>query len=267
MTPSPEEPVYRSWRAALEARIRGMERELDSLRGQLAGDPHPRRRRWVALGVLSLAVLAAPLGVIAARRPLNPDKLALVPTFHSAGWTLTVTFPSPARCLGAILEHKGSLERVDCMTRHDNPSLASIGLTFEQATRPLTIIVDYELGLSARRGSLPFDPAEAKTNEVKQVLSMVPQWVEMTDRPGRPRLFFTTLVSYGFGLSEIRYGFDDEPASRHLRFTSRDRPGVNDTDELYCDVPSAARSVTVEVVFADGTTSMRHFPLAPPPEH
>jgi hypothetical protein len=263
VTPSPDDPVYRSRKAALQERIAVLEAELASLRRDLSGlPPNPLRWGWIALA--SAGLLVAVLVGFLTLKVRSIGSLEFIPTFHNGGWTLSIRLPGSAKCKDAMLDrHDGSLERIDCVTRMDGSDLSSVGLTFEQASEPVKLYVDYDMGGRSRRGSIQFDPAEAKTHEVKKTLAMVPQWIGVRDMSGRRLLYFTTLVSYGFGLKEIRYGYDDAPLDRRVRFTVRDRIGVDNDDELFTDVPQDARSVTVEVVFADGTTSKRTFPTTP----
>jgi hypothetical protein len=262
VTASPREDVYRSREHALRTRIRALEEELAALRRDLHGLPEVKKRKLhaVARALMALLVLAAAIAMFVLVERSH-DNVVVVPTFSSAGWTMSVRFPKSARCLGVSVDHPdGSLEHVDCTTSLA-PDLASFGLTFEQAREPVTLDITYDAGGGARRAAVRFDPAEAKTREVSRLITMVPQWVAVEAPTGHRFLYFSTLLSYSFALREIRYGFDDEAPVHRLRFAPRDRPGITDGDEVYISFPDAARTVSVEVVFADGTTSRRSFPL------
>jgi hypothetical protein len=74
-------------------------------------------------------------------------------------------------------------------------------------------------------------------------------------------------VSYKNGLKEIQYSVDSEPLSRRVRFTpdwsGPGAPGIRDDDEIVVEIPMAAKSVDVKLVFLDGSEwPARRFAIA-----
>jgi hypothetical protein len=262
---APDESVYRSRDAVLKDRIRELETELRVLRRERARLPETRGRR-LAYGAVAAAIALGALGF--ALRPRPPEHVELTPMFHNGGWTMSLRFAHPSQCVSVRLDrHDGAPERVGCMSDPHNAESAVVGLTFTQVKGPMTLLVDYEVDGAARSTSVEFDPVSEKVSEVKHVLGMVPQWVEVREMADRRILYFTTLVSYGYALREIRYGLDAEPLDRRVRFTPHAEPGVLEGDELYREYPQGARAVTVQVVFADGTESeIKRFETPPKAE-
>jgi hypothetical protein len=266
--PAPDGPspaaIYRSRQAALRERIASVEADLRVLRAELSGLPEVRARRFqVMVAALTLAALAAVVAVLWMRRP---DAFTFTPMIHNAGWTLTFQFDRPIRCLDVIVEARdGRRDRVDCSTMPSAPQVAQAALTLDQAATS-TLTVEYERGGpggARRRVQTPFDPVTAQIAQVRQTLTIVGQWVEASSRNGRRLLYFSTLLTYGAVIREIRYGFDDGPLDKTVRFAPRTRLGVLDGDELYREIPASIHSTTVQVTFVDGTTMTRTVPTAP----
>jgi hypothetical protein len=258
------EPVYRSREAALRQRIASVEAELRELRAELSGLPEVRlrRARTAVFGIATILVLAAAL-VLLVRRP---DPFTFNPMEHNGGWTLVFTFEAPVECLGVIVEARdGQRERVDCAAMTAAPQVVQAGLTKDQGLKARTITVEYEKGGLYRRKrhvTTAFDPMAAQIAQVKQVLTIVAQWVEAQPHDGRRLLYFTHLLSHAYVLSEIRYGFDDEPTDKTVRFVPRTTMGIIvDGDELYREIAPSVHAVSVVVTFLDGTTMTRRVPV------
>jgi hypothetical protein len=257
---APPQPVYRSREAALRQRIASVEAEIRELRAELGGLPEVRLRRvrW-ALGALTTVLVLVALVVLFARRP---DRFTFTPMEHNSGWTLTFGFEAPIECLGVIVERRdGGRERVDCTTMQTAPSVAQAGLTVDQGKNGRTITVEYETrGVFSRKRHVttPFDPMASRIAQAKQILTIVAQWVEAKPQQERRLLYFSHLLSYGYVLSEIRYGLDDGPLDRTVRFAPRSTMGIiTDGDELYSEIAPSVHSVSIVITFLDGTTMTR----------
>jgi hypothetical protein len=111
-----------------------------------------------------------------------------------------------------------------------------------------------------------FDTAAEAVAEVKQTLETFPDWVSFRNGPRGKRLCrFSLLIAQRFGLRAIRYGFDTDVPDRSLRFALDEAPGSGSDDEHEVEMPPGASSVTVEVVFRDGTRRKKRFPFRPEP--
>ena len=155
----------------------------------------------------------------------------------------------------------GRSERVDCTTMSSAPFVAQAGLTVDQASTARAITVEYETrGVLHRRRQVTatFDPKASQIAQAKQILTIVAQWVEASRNQERRLLYFSTLLSYAYVLSEIRYGLDGGPLDRTVRFTPRSTLGViANGDELYREIDASVRAVTVLLTFVDGTNMTR----------
>jgi hypothetical protein len=111
---------------------------------------------------------------------------------------------------------------------------------------------------------LIFDTAAEAVAEVKQTLEILPDWVSFRNATRGKRLCrFSLLIAQRFGLRAIRYGFDTDVPDRSLRFALDEAPGSGADDEHEIEMPPGASSVTVEVVFRDGTRRKKRFPFRP----
>ena len=109
---------------------------------------------------------------------------------------------------------------------------------------------------------LDFDPRAQFLRFAKQALGSV-SWVTFQDvSPGKPLLYFTTLLAYKAALREIRYSLDSAALDQILPFKVNPAeawPGRMDEDMLFIPVPPATRFVTVKLVFVDGSMETQRF--------
>jgi hypothetical protein len=107
-----------------------------------------------------------------------------------------------------------------------------------------------------------FDPRSQFLQFTKQALGNV-GWVTFQEQePGKRLVYFTTLLSFKAALKEIRYSFDGDALDRTWPFTVRDGetwPARMDADQLFVPVPPSTRSVTVKIVYVDGSMDTRRF--------
>lgn len=71
-------------------------------------------------------------------------------------------------------------------------------------------------------------------------------------------IYFTTLLSYKYGLKEIRYSINEPNVSKKLPFVTSpgdSSVGISDKDLVYLELPKNTESVFVQVVYLDGTES------------
>ncbi len=105
---------------------------------------------------------------------------------------------------------------------------------------------------------LGFNTTTANLANSKQMINQFSSaWVAWRDYEGKTLLYFTHLMSYRSAIKTIRYSLDGDALDKTFAFTPP-KPGEgigNVGDKLYLEVPTTAKSVTVEVEFADGTKS------------
>lgn len=103
--------------------------------------------------------------------------------------------------------------------------------------------------------------AQGLLGQEKQILPMISDsWVAFRDYDGRQWIYFTTLVAYHCGLSEIRYSIDSDALDQRFPMPACDRQRPNAIDPA-ADPPyltlrrGSARQVLVQIVFSDGDVS------------
>lgn len=94
----------------------------------------------------------------------------------------------------------------------------------------------------------------------KQVLPMTKDsWIAFRNYDGRQFIYFTHLVVYRCGLSEIRYSINSDALDQRFEFGACDpqRPNAIPADELpFIRLPlGSAETVTVQIVYSDGEES------------
>jgi hypothetical protein len=130
--------------------------------------------------------------------------------------------------------------------------------------QPRTLAVKYTDMQGREHGpyDVEFDPRAQFLGFTKQALGNV-AWVTVQDlEPGRPVVYFTTLLSFKAALEEIRYSFDSEAVDRAWPFKVRESegwPARMDDDQLFVPVPAATRFIAVKIVYVDGSTDTRRF--------
>jgi hypothetical protein len=71
-------------------------------------------------------------------------------------------------------------------------------------------------------------------------------------------VYFTHLLSYRNALREIRYSLDDTSVSQKFAFTPWTKLGETPTvgdDPILLEVPGATKSISVQLLYLDGTAS------------
>ncbi len=107
---------------------------------------------------------------------------------------------------------------------------------------------------------LTFDTTAEIVKTVKYILEVTTptSWVSFRDYDGKLLLYFTHLLSYRHGLTEIRYSLNEPSLSEIFPFkpwTGTSLPSFGDDDLVYMEVPADTTSIYVQLVFLDGTES------------
>ena len=103
-------------------------------------------------------------------------------------------------------------------------------------------------------------PASAMSpNQMKQVLNMTQSnWVSFRDFNGKQLIYFTHLESYTCGIKEVRYSINSDDLDKvwELQPCDTKNPMAVTKDIIYLAMPrGTAKSIAVQVTFADGTKS------------
>ena len=101
----------------------------------------------------------------------------------------------------------------------------------------------------------------------KQILPLTKaNWLAFRNYNGQQLVYFTHLVVYRCGLSEIRYSINSDALDQRFELTACDpqRPNEVPADELpYLSLPlGSAQTISVQVVYSDGeaTETLRFEP-------
>jgi len=103
-------------------------------------------------------------------------------------------------------------------------------------------------------------PASAMPpNQMKQILNMTQNnWVSFRDFNGKQLIYFTHLESYTCGIKEVRYSINSDDLGKVWELQPCDirNPMTITKDIIYLTMPlDTAKSIAVQVTFADGTKS------------
>jgi len=104
--------------------------------------------------------------------------------------------------------------------------------------------------------------AQGTLGQEKQILAMIRQnWVAFRDYDGKQLIYFTTLLAYHCGLSEIRYSLDSGALDRRFPVPECDPQQPNAIDVEKSGLPfvslpkGSTREMAVQLVYSDGSES------------
>lgn len=223
----------------------------------------------LAAGLLVLAAILIPLLWMrgCAAPPAGGPPVVLTGMLSNSGWIVQFHLREEASLLEYKLPSDPDFVSTGDMGPTSGPDRdrphAKLFATFPEVHGKVPIQVRYVTMTGARRGPYEavFDPSAEAVASVKNILGMVPEWISFRLFSGRRLCYFSTLLSNKYALRSIRYGIDTDSPNRAVRFAPRDTPGIDNDDELLIDLPPDASSVTVEVVFLDGTSQKKRFPV------
>ena len=95
--------------------------------------------------------------------------------------------------------------------------------------------------------------------QMKQILNMTQNnWVSFRDFNGKQLIYFTHLEAYTCGIKEVRYSINSDDLDKvwELQACDSKNPMAVTKDIIYLTMPlGTAKSITVQVIFTDGTKS------------
>ncbi len=95
--------------------------------------------------------------------------------------------------------------------------------------------------------------------QMKQILNMTQNnWVSFRDFNGKQLIYFTHLESYTCGIKEVHYSINSDDLDKvwELQPCDTKNPMAVTKDIIYLPMPlGTAKSIAVQVTFADGTVS------------
>ncbi|OOY24210.1 hypothetical protein BMI91_09110 [Thioclava sediminum] len=101
--------------------------------------------------------------------------------------------------------------------------------------------------------------------EVRPILGMTrDSWVAIREYGGKDLVYFTHLLAWRCGLSEIRYGFNGAPPTKSFKMEKchegTAQPNAISGDNVYVSQPQGSVSeVRVKLIYDDGSTEEARF--------
>lgn len=238
----------------------------------------PRGRGLLAAGVaLGVCSALGLLGVVLARQPsalaplVHRETVGVMASQTGAGWVLSFQLPAPPAELWYELASSPGFRQTGGQPGTVDPktgaplakSYAVVGA--DEIRGPTTVRVKFRRSGGSMEGpfEIPFDPdAQALTQARSALEDMAPHWVAFRDFNEQTLVYFTPMLTFKHALSEIRVGLDGGPLDRSVRFSPSRQPGVGADDEAFRALPPEVRSVSIELVFRDGSRlPARTFPV------
>jgi hypothetical protein len=208
------------------------------------------KSRFAALETFGAAALENPVSV--------------VPMRDSNGWVLTITVADMATDISyklggeAQFTATGTTGYVSPFTGRPVPRGSFVLPADAQAQ---TIEVKYVDLRGKEHGPFVyhFSPGGSLAGEPVQFLNMTKTaWISIEAGEPNSLIYFTHLLTYRTGLSEIRYGVNTDVPDKTFPLAPCDASDRGDPDTIapvYIEYPGNIESAVVQLVFADGTTS------------
>ena len=197
--------------------------------------------------------------------PQNDSVNAPIAMFsrHNGGWTVVFSIADPTLGIswrmseGGDFRETGFMDTLDPRTRKRMPN-PSIELPADAPAA--TIQVRYVDTSGEVQGPFPirFDPEAALIRDQRKILDMTAtSWLSFREFNGL-LVYYTHLMSYRCAIREVRVGIDSTVPDKVLKMPPCDvrDPGVIPHDaQPYLKLAPAARSVSVELTYRDGSVS------------
>ncbi len=208
------------------------------------------KERFAALETFGAAALENPVSV--------------VPMRDSNGWALTITVADMATDISYKLGGEaqyistGTTGYVSPFTGRPVPRGSFVLPADAQAQ---TIDVKYVDLRGKEHGPFAyhFSPGDSLAGEPVHILNMTKtSWISIQTGEPKSRVYFTHLLAYRSGLSEIRYGVNTDLPDKAFPLAPCDASNRGDPDTsapVYIEYPGNIECAVVQLVFADGTTS------------
>jgi caspase domain-containing protein len=199
------------------------------------------------------------------QEPANEPVNAPIANFsrHNSGWTVSLSFVEPTTVIAYRIGESGNfrdtgfLDVLDPQTRKRMPN-PSFSLDSDQAAA--TIYVRYVDRRGEEVGPFPirFDPLGALVRDQRKILEMTASsWLAFREFNGL-LIYYTHLMSYRCAIREVRIGIDSQLPDKVLTLPPcdpKDPSAIPSNSTPYLKLPTATKSVSVELTFRDGSQS------------
>lgn len=197
---------------------------------------------------------------------IEPVSITAQPSNDS--WMISVTILEATTSIryridGGAIRDTGQLENIDPRT---GQKMARPFFTLPLGTDEATIDIWYDNRNGEEQGPFPiaFDASAAFVASARSILEGVTMgWIEDRAWDDAQLVYFSHLVSYRCGLSEIRYGVEKDQPDQNFPLQPcdpKDPYSVGDGQEIYLRFSPPVSHISVQLTYADGTTSeLRRF--------
>lgn len=252
-----------------EARIRTLCESLSASLGAGSSAAAPDRRwQLAALIAAALLVVLVLLRFWPGGLPGGGPPVMLTGVLSSSGWMITFHLREEA----GSLEYKRPTDAAFVATGDSGPGAgpnlgqrhAKTHVILPDVRGKVPFQVRYTTLDGAQRGPYEavFDSTAEAVSSVKRMLGDIPEWIAFGSYSGRKSCYFSTLLTFKYALTAIRYGIDTAVPDRTVRFVPSDVPGIHNDDQIYIQLPDDASYVTIELVFRDATSlGPKRFPV------
>ncbi|MGB3864945.1 MAG: caspase family protein [Xanthobacteraceae bacterium] len=222
----------------------------------------------------SAATTTSPATQVAALPPVN--KLQEVPaesdainapiasfSRHNGGWTVVFSIVDPTLGISWRIGDSGNFretgftDTLDPRTRRRMPNTV---VQLPADAPAATLMVRYVDATGDMRGPFPirFDPETALVRDQRKILDMTStSWLSF-GQSGGVLVYYTHLMSYRCAIREVRIGIDSAVPDRVLKMPPcdmRDPLAIPREAQPYLKLSGAAKSVSVELTYRDGSVS------------
>jgi hypothetical protein len=186
------------------------------------------------------------------------------PVRAGQGWLVNVSMPEPATAISWRLGNQGDFVDTGRLAIKDQQTgQPMVNPSFQLAgdTQSASIFVKYTDIKSREVGpfEIKFDPSNALMASQKAMIEQTwTGWIAFDASGFRGNVYFTSLAVFSCGLKEVRYGLDGGPLDQLLPMPAcnSEQPfSIPDGFISYFKVTDAVKSMAVEIVYNDGTTS------------
>jgi len=181
-------------------------------------------------------------------------------TRSNQGWLVNVSLPEAATQFGYRVGDGGQFVdpgHMDFLDQRTGQRMPKTNFVLPGDQKPTTIYVTWRdsRGEQAEVFPVSFNPDGALAEGQKKILEQLwTGWISFSNRMA----YFTHLISYRCGISEVRYGMNDGPADKVWPLPPCDPANphsVPSNSKIYMKLPSGTSKMRVQLTYADGSKS------------
>ncbi len=211
--------------------------------------------QWVATAQSRMAALG------------NLD-VSAVPTINPVragqGWIVSISLPEPATTISWRLGNEGAFADTGKLAFNDQQTgqpMANPSFQLASDTQSAPIFVKYTdlRGREVGPFEIMFNPGDSLVASQRAMIEQTwTSWIAFDASGNRGKVYFTGIAVFSCGLKEVRYGLNGGPLDKMLEMPpcNPDQPfSIPSGFAPYFKVSEDVKSMSVEVVYKDGTTS------------